>query len=59
MFEKFNLNFSAVWRKMLIGGIFATLMGYTYKLNQEVDAAIDAKYPKPKDEAKNKNETTS
>lgn len=47
MFKKLNLNWSAVWRKTLVGAALTGLMGATYKLNKDVDERIDQKYPKP------------
>ncbi len=50
MLKKLNLNWSAVWRKGVVGGVLAALMGYTYKVNKIADERIDAKYPAPKDQ---------
>jgi hypothetical protein len=57
MFKKLNLNWSAVWRKLVAGATVAALLGYTYKAGEKVNEAIDEKYPKPKDQVKNDHET--
>ncbi len=59
MFEKLNLNWSAVWRKGVVGGLLAALMGYTYKANKIADERIDAAYPKPSDKRKQNTEDPS
>ena len=53
MFEKLNLNWSAVWRKIAVGGVLGALMGLTYRANKEADARIDAAYPKPSEKQEN------
>lgn len=58
MLKRLNLNWSAVWRKSVAGAVFAALMGYTYKANKNLDNAIDARYPAPKDEKKDSTETS-
>ena len=57
MFEKLNLNWSAVWRKGAVGAVLTALMGYTYKVNKDVDAAIDQQYPKPSEQNKDENDS--
>ena len=58
MFEKLNVNWSAFWRKAVVGGLLTAAMGATYKLNKNLDDQIDQRYPRPKDQ-KNKEEIVS
>ncbi len=46
--DKLNLNWSAVWRKAVVGGVAAALMGATYRANKQMDEALDERYPKPR-----------
>jgi len=52
MFKKLDLNWSAVWRKSVVGAVIAAGMGYMYKTNKAIDDQLDAIYPKPSEQAK-------
>lgn len=47
---KLNLNWSAVWRKAIVGALATALMGAAYKANKTMDDAIDERYPKPRED---------
>jgi hypothetical protein len=52
--ERILMFTSTFWKKALakgaVGALFAALLGYTWKLNKEVDAEIDEYFDKKNDE---------
>lgn len=56
--EKFDINWSGAWRKVLVGAGLTALMGYTYKQNKLFDDRMDAKYPGPRAKKKQQEENS-